>query len=720
MRSLRVPGVVALAACAVLLPAGPAFGHAAFVGSEPQPGVRLEQAPQRVVLSFTEPLNRRLSRATLVASDGGDVAVDAQAASDRRLMLRPARALGTGAYRVQWHTVSTEDGHALEGSFSFGVRAAAAGGEHDVEQSPLARAGWVRVGLRALLYVSVLLFAAGLLVPLLLRSSPSWLVPDALERAGADPAAVRSRERRLMGDIGWVAVATAVGATVAEAADAAGGLSPAGIRDFLLTGTAGAARLAVVGALLAAVATTSRRPRLAAAAVALALMGIAASGHAGSAAPRAPSILNDWLHLMSGAVWLGGIGLMVLVWRSALRDPPVRQAVLRHVLAPFGRVALPAFLLVVATGAVSLITQLGHLEALWTTAYGRVLLVKIGLVGVVALASSAHAWRLRPRLLRERESEVAVERRHWRLVRSEPIAGLAVVGAVAVLVAFPLPPRQLAAAGEAAGGAACDPCPLPKPTAEELAVAEQAGSRLVAGWLRRDDGAVTGTVRVLDLRGRPVSEPFVVIGARQRACGRGCLRFALPAVDTVRVAVPDRDRRFVAKLPARWEARSGRQPRRQVEAAQHAMRSLRSVREVERVTSGPGSYARTAYQLRAPHRMSFTTSGGTRVVVLGERRWFRSSDTQWTRGSYGSGIPFSLRRWFRWTTYATAVRVLRRHRRVTELALMDPATPVWVRLIVDDRTHRVLRERMISTGHFMRSRFFAFNRPVSIQPPNVD
>src|SRR6266540_6262647 len=98
MRLVRVPGVAAIAVCALLLPAAPAFGHAAFVGSEPEPGVRLERAPQRVVLTFTEPLNRRLSRATLLGPGGGEVAVAAQAASERRLVVRPAGTLATGAY----------------------------------------------------------------------------------------------------------------------------------------------------------------------------------------------------------------------------------------------------------------------------------------------------------------------------------------------------------------------------------------------------------------------------------------------------------------------------------------------------------------------------------------------------------------------------------------------------------------------------------------------
>jgi copper transport protein len=725
MTAGRLSWVAVLAVGAVLVPAGSAFGHAAFVGSDPRPGVRLERAPQRVVLTFTEPLNRRLSRATIVGADGREVAVTAQAASDRRLLLRPARTLGAGAYRVRWHTVSTEDGHALEGSFSFGVRAAAAGGEHDLEQSPLARAGWVRVALRALLYAAVLLVAAGLLLPLLIRQAPSWLAPAALDREGVEGAAVRARERRVVTDVGWLAVTAAVAATLAETADGAGGLSAGGVRDFLLSGSAGLSRVAAIVALVLAAALSRRRPRWAAAAVAVALWGIAASGHASSATPRAPSILNDWLHLLSGAVWLGGIGLLVVVWTPVLRrgGRTMHQAVARHVLPSFGRVALPAFALVTTTGVVSLITQLGRLDALWTTAYGRVLAVKIAFVGLIATASAVHAWRLRPQLLREREPALSLERRHWRLLRSEPLVGLGVVGAVALLVAFPLPPRQLADADEATTAApACDPCPLPSPARDELPVAGNAGSLLVAGWLRRDGQRITGTVRALDRQSKPPAGALDVLGADQTACGPGCRRFSLPAADTVRIAVRDRGRRFVAQLPARWQPNATRRARRLLMRAQRTMRSLRRVRQLEEVTSGPGSYARVAYRLRAPNRMAYRTRRSEQVVV-GERQWFRRIDSRWTRSSYGSGIPFSVRRWFRWTTYARAVRQLRQGREggrpVTELALMDPATPVWLRLVVDDRTGRVLREGMVTRGHFMRTRYFAFNQPLSIEAPDV-
>src|SRR5207244_5369840 len=77
----------------------------------------------------------------------------------------------------------------------------------------------------------------------------------------------------------------------------------------------------------------------------------------------------------------------------------VRRAVMRAVLARFGRVALPAFVVVVASGLANALIELGHPAALWQTGYGRVLAVKIAFVGLIALASYNHALRLRPRLL---------------------------------------------------------------------------------------------------------------------------------------------------------------------------------------------------------------------------------------------------------------------------------------------------------------------------------
>ncbi len=688
-RLLALPVLVAVS----LAWAAPAFGHAAYVGSQPAPGQRLEASPPRVVLVFTEPLNGRLARATLRPADGGAAVGATVRPEGKRLVLTPARELGTGAYRVDWHTVSTEDGHALEGAFSFGVRADA-GAAPALETGPLARGGLVRIVARIALYATILVLAAALLLPLLIGRPRGWPVPelDPGDEAGrVDLEEVRARERRLRGDLAWAAVAAAVVATVADAADAARGIDPGRMGEYLAGNLAGAGRALVVVALLAAALLRDRRPRAAAGAVVLALGAVAASGHAGSADPRVPSILNDWLHLVSGALWLGGIALLVALWWPVVRftRPGSRVAIAREVLAPFGRVAIGAFLVAVSTGLVSLVTQLGSVAALWDMAYGRLLAVKMLVVGLIAAASFVHARRLRPRLL-DGEAPADVERRHWTLWRSEPWLGLAVVAAVAGLVAFPLPPRQLDQAGQAQA-AVCDPCPLPRAKADELGVADAAGSSVAAGWIRRSPDAVTGTVRLLDRKGAPARVPLELPGARTTACGEGCRRFRLPAGATgVEVAVRERGRHYVTTLPATWERGANRRARALLRRAERTMRALPGVREHERLTSGPGTSATTDYRLRAPDRLAWRTGRGVESVVIGRRQWIRQPGLGWRVQPYGEGLAFKTRSWFAWSRYAREVRLLSEGGGKAVLALMDEGTPVWFRLTVDLATHRVL------------------------------
>lgn len=724
---LLLSALVAGLISAVTAPA--AFGHAAFLGSTPGPGARLEAAPEQVSLEYTEPLDRRLTDVDLIRiEDGRTVAARTGASSSRRLALRPAAPLTTGAYRVRWHTVSTEDGHALEGSFSFGVRAAAAGGGHQLEQSPFARYGWLRVIARFLLYATLLLFTGALVLRVLLpEREGSWLTPGSIEASpGVDLLRARARERSVVADLGAFAAGAAALSALLEAADAAGGVSPARLAGFLLANVAGLGRVAVVAFVLLALVVWRRRAKLAAGLAAAALAAVAVSGHASSASPRTAAVLNDWVHLLAGSVWLGGIALIVLVWRPRARGlgRDGRMAVAREVLPRFGRVAVWAFLTVSATGIVSLLLQLGRLDNLWQTAYGLVLFGKIVLVALIAAASWWHASRLRPRMLAAPAPEERLERRHWRILRTEPLLALGVAVAAGLLVTFPLPPRQVVEADEAlAAQPACDPCPLPRPAPDELAVAGYAGTHVVAAWMRRDGRRVTGTVRLYDRDGSRSERPFTVASARQRPCGPGCRRFAT-LKSVLRVTIADGGARRVTELPAAWIGRplDGTSGRALLRRAQATMRALRSVRQTERVTSGPGSFAQTVYRLRAPNRLTYATlPSASTTVVVGRRQWLRAAGQPWLRGDFGSGIGFSTRSWFRWTNYAQEVRVLRHWRRdgrrTTELALMDPGTPAWIRLTVDDATRRVVREQSITSRHFMTTTYSGFDRGGPIRVP---
>lgn len=716
--------VTALVLAGLLFPAG-AGAHAAFLSAQPGPGTRLQAGPSEISLTFTEPLSGDLTDGSLRNASTGERVPAAALVREQKLILRPQARLRKAPYEVDWHTVSTLDGHALEGSFSFGVRTAATGGDHTIVQSPLARGGWLRIAVRALFYVALLYFAGGLFAAALIsrRDGPSaWLVPGVVGSEVGDRQSLAEGAWIRTLEAGWYAAAGAAAVALVEASDAAGGLALGGVSDYLLSSSAGLARAWTVPLLAIAALLARRMPTLAAPWLALAFLSISFSGHANSAELSGPAIVNDWLHLLAGGIWLGGIAQIALTWLPRLRgaDPSLRRAVMRSVLPRFGEIAVPAFLLVAFTGVTGAVFQLGYLDALWSTAYGRVLMVKIALVGLIALASYTHAFRLRPRLLAANPHPPArAERRHWRLLSAEPVLGLAVLAAAAALVAFPLPPQQLGEADEAEAEAPCDPCPLPAARPGELAVAEQAGPAVAAFWLRREGGRLSGKLRVLDDGAKP---PRVELESGElQDCGPRCWRLSAPGgLRRLTAIVTASGKSYRATVPARWSERRNAAARRLVGRTRRRMRALRSLRLDEAITSGPGSFVRVRYRFRAPDRMAYRTDSGARAIAIGPTRYSAVADSPWTKGRFGAD-GFRLVSFFRWGAYAQSVRWLGRTRvggrRAVEVALYDRATPLWYRLAIEQRSGRVLRERLIAESHFMQRRFFAFNAPVRIEAP---
>lgn len=738
LRARDAPVAVLVLIAVGLAAPGQAFAHAAFVESAPEPGARLAKPPSELRLRFTEPLVRELVRVEVVdAASGRRVATATSFTGRREVVVRPARTLGKAPYRVTWHTVSTFDGHALEGTFGFGVQAAALGGQTVLERSPFARHGWIRVAARTLFYIALFFFAGGILVSAILsrgRPAGAWLFPASMvaEPSGralsSDDRLTRAFSRTRQA--GWIAAGAAAAVSLVEAVDAAGGFDLDGASSFLVANNAGFARVATVFYLVIAVLLMRRYLAWAGVAVATALLCVAFGGHANSASPRGLSLAADWLHLLAGSVWIGGIFQIALAWApAAVRNSrPAARAAIGDVLPAFGRVAIPAFGVMVTAGAVSAVVQLGRVEALWDSAYGRVLMLKIAFVGLIAVASYVHAYRLRPRLMEAADqSNGDIERRHWRLIRIEPVLAALAIAAAAVLVVSPLPPRQLEETAEAVAGGAevCNPCPQRLPMAGEIAVAARAGTQNVAAWLSRKEGQLLGELHLLGGGLRPSRARFEIFDARATSCGTGCSRFTMPAATReIVVRVADAGRDYTVRLPAQWVEGRSKRARQLIARAQEAMRALRSVREHEVVTSGPGPQAVTRYSVRAPDRFTFRTNGGVETIVIDRRQWLRKTGQVWRRQEYGGGLSFRSRRWFRWTPFSRAARLLRVERaggrELAEIALMDEATPVWMRLKIDLATFRVSEVRAITANHSMTQRFFAFNRRLEIRAPRKD
>ncbi|GIK77742.1 MAG: hypothetical protein EDQ89_03970 [Acidobacteria bacterium] len=658
--------------------AGPAWGHAAFLESEPAPGANLKRAPLEVKLEFTEPLNERLTGVELLDEQERPAPAQIELTGRDGVIVRPNDRLPGGVYTVSWYTVSTLDGHPLEGTFEFGVRADAENAQ-SIEQSPLLGWGWLRITSRAVFYAALFFFAGGVFTATLLspRRLSGWLLPERIAESGADRIrrARRGARRRTLG-AGWVATAGALAVALVETLDATGGLSPGDLGDFLLGNAAGLARIWTVALLALASSLIVRAPRGAAVAVASSLLAIALGGHASSASPQTLAVLSDWVHLLAGAIWVGGLTQIAATWIPLARrtEIQVRRQAMRLVLARFGRIALPAFAVVALTGALNSLIQLESPAALWQTSYGRVLAVKLGLVGTIAFASYLHALHLRPRLLSTDADQPAAERRHWRLLAVEPALAIGVVAAAAALVAFPLPPRDLPE-GEAAAAPPCEPCPVPKPRRSQLAVAENIGSNIAALWV---DSRGRATLRTYGVDGAPArleAEPLA--GLALGGCGNACRRLRAPP-GRMTIAASIAGDRFVATMPTAWNPDKNRHAEQLAVRAQETMRALRSVRVQERTTSGPG------------------TLGTADARLIADRQ------------------PRLYRQVFRWGRFAATARWLgtepRRGGGAVRLAVLDPGAPTWFRLLVDVRTGRVLTERLITTAHFIDRRYSEFER----------
>jgi copper transport protein len=350
--------VAAVVVIGLLAGAGTAAAHPTLLFTDPAADSAVAEPPALQTLVFNEPVAIGPDAITVLGSDGLVVPTDRPTSGrEGRAVLTRLPEIASGEYRVRWRVTGT-DGDLVEGEFGFVVGSAPAGASS-------ARAGaginWATAVLRWLLL-------AGLAVGL------GGAVADRFT------ASARAENPRLLPVAPWVVLGSGV------AAVGAAGLAA------LLTATDGWAALGrdrpgqivlveLAAALLALGVAVRGRYRSSGA---LLLVVVAAEGvrsHPAVAAPGWGAVVTG-VHLVAAAVWVGAlVHAARAAWAWRARPPAVRWVVLGY-----ARLALWLLLAVVATGTVSAVL-LVPLPALTTTDYGRILLVKLGLVGVaIALA----------------------------------------------------------------------------------------------------------------------------------------------------------------------------------------------------------------------------------------------------------------------------------------------------------------------------------------------
>ncbi|HUE28452.1 MAG TPA: CopD family protein, partial [Solirubrobacteraceae bacterium] len=170
-----------------------------------------------------------------------------------------------------------------------------------------------------------------------------------------------------------------------------------------------------------------------------------AAGHAAQTSPRGVTLGLDWVHVLGGSVWLGGLVGLLVLWRTA--PPRVRVDALSVVVPRFSNVAFASVVLLGASGVGEAIVHMPAVNALWQTGYGVAILVKAGLLGGAILIASGNLLRSKPSLVAARqrpELGAPAARLLRRLVSGEVIVVAGAVFAAALLSSLAPPPPAFA------------------------------------------------------------------------------------------------------------------------------------------------------------------------------------------------------------------------------------------------------------------------------------
>jgi copper transport protein len=455
---LRRTGAVALAfVVAALVAPAAAWAHAALLRTVPSPSQTVNTPPKELRLTYSEAVEPRFAVVSVTDADAHQQTAGSprRSATDVDTLVVPLKKLDEGWYLVWWRVISA-DGHPVRGAFTFAVGPNPGPAPQFVIPSISETAATPRLLVaRWLAFLSVMA-AIGLFVlrmgaarPLVRRVSGTRL------RAVSIAFGVAAAIALVVVPV-YAFLATAqfalrsvwnVGALVPLLRASSFGR---GYVDLELT-----LALFVLAALVALWVDRPERPHrsiaevlafggaLLAAGAVLLVPGVA--GHAAQTSPRAWSILFDWSHLSAGAIWVGGLIGMLVLWSSL----PAAQRIAGLVVSVprFSNVAFVSVNVLIASGVAAAIVHLPTFSSLWETSYGQAILWKVGLLLVAMLIAAVNLLWTRPRLQASAGDQPdigpATATLLRRLVGTEVVLVAAIVFAAAVLSSLPPPAKAL-------------------------------------------------------------------------------------------------------------------------------------------------------------------------------------------------------------------------------------------------------------------------------------
>jgi copper transport protein len=420
--------LVVLLACGLTLAvAGSSSAHAQLESTSPQQGAKLDATPQQVSITFSE---------NITPASGGIRVLNAQqkrfdvggADANGPVMSTNVTSLPDGAYVVVWQAVSA-DGHPISGSYTFQVGQVDEGSGQQIlngiGESTLAASSVNRL-VQSLLRLSrfVLFAAAGLLVGasvwrlaglpngvgrwinvariVALVSGVANLFLDGPYVEGRSLSAVTDFSLAT-GSLGRITVRALVGAAVVAAF-----LASALNRSTHVPADSSHSADSAGAAAASDVLSVPQRVELVVAAVLVSVL-LAAGGHGAAGDLVVVAVLVVAVHILAASTWVGGLVLLA----GGLAAKQITQPVLRR-WSTLAQISVGSLLV---SGMFNTWRQVGSVDALKSTHYGRLLMSKLLLIlAMIGLG----AWH-------RRRINQDVERSIRRSVLFEVVLGVAVL-----------------------------------------------------------------------------------------------------------------------------------------------------------------------------------------------------------------------------------------------------------------------------------------------------
>lgn len=761
--------------------AGPAAGHGLLQGSSPAPNAVLPASPPEAVLAFNEPIDATFSRIAVTDAAGRNIAGPAHVSEGGRRMRASLPTLPAGVYTVRWRVLSTVDGHVTAGSFVFAVgtrEQPQTRPETGIAPPPsLVAFRWAAL-LTGLLLAGIIVFHAAVLTPALSRLAPdialqiravaaprleTWRMVSAVlvllslaveftgqaalllggdlsivaRRAVLGPLLIETRGGwsllvraamaalllmpgtppwRILRGAGlvWFVIVTAVIVFLGGPAAVLGSHVTVIVLVAAVYGLASVLAAVILPAIPDLRIPEGRWVRPAAAA--LLLWGYTLSSHA--AAGGAAAMAVDWLHLAGVALWVGGLPALLRVL-SALPDAD-RRAAGRILVPRVSQAAGLALVVVVLTGLLAAIRNVGVWTALLPSLYGRLLLIKVALVLPLMTLGALNRFVYRPGIARGQDGPALA--RFRRSVTVEVAIGTMILLVVAVLSITP-PAAVTQPASEAVGVVLAG-------IADDLRV-RLSVTPAGAGWndvqaavARIDSGApvADATVRLrlhaMD-RVEDRSIDLLPSGGTYTASGDVLATGWWEIAVEVRHGGRTRETR-VPLVVGDVERQPDAGAEQLLARARRQMRTIRSWVEAEQLTDGAGNVVATRFEVARPDRLRYRTTSGSEATIIGAERYSRERDGDWVRDE----LPQPLALEGLYLSYLTGADKIRFGRE--EFCPDEPCRVVLWEIEsarasfaarVGLRTGRIHTLAMVAPSHYMTSVPSGLNMPVRIIAP---